>query len=183
MFLRRLFSYRALRSCYSSFPLSALSVHRRWFLRFEKTIIPGHLSWVKTTAYDFNSLFYCGITVCADQPEASLPGCRILKAQYATLSPLLPYLLPRRSVHCKSNVLSLLLAQPTSQGESNLFAWYKVFRYPFPLLRIVPVLTWKGRTCLFPVVSAAFLGPLLTRPGKKESWECILPATGKKMPS
>lgn len=156
MFLRRLFPYGALRSCHSSLPLSVFSVHRRSFLHFEKTIIPGHLSWVKTIAYDFNSLFYCGIAVCY-LLYVFFPGDQFTE----------------NPVCCLCCLLS-----PRLKVSVTFLCTYKVFRYPVPLLRIVPALTWEGRTC--PVVSAAFLGPLLVQPGKKEGWQCILLAIGKK---
>lgn len=91
-----------------SFPLSALSVHRKSVVHFEKTIIPGHLSWVKTIVYCFNSLFYWSITVCADQPAACLPGCRILKPQYTALSPPLPIFPaePANPMYCLCCLLS-----------------------------------------------------------------------------
>lgn len=91
MFFRRLFPYRTLWSWYKSFPLSALSVHRKSIVHFEKTIILGHLSWVKTIVYYFNSLkYFIEVSLSADQPAACLPDCRIPKPQYTTLSPPLP---------------------------------------------------------------------------------------------
>lgn len=169
MFLRRLFPCRALWSWYKSFPLSALSVHRKSILHFEKTIIPGHLFWVRTIVYNFNSLFYCRIAVCADQPAACLPGTQL-------------WALPCPSSQENLQIQCAVFVACSAHVLSNVFAWYKVFRYPFPLLRIIPAFAWEGRTCLCPVVFAVFLGPPLMWPGKKEGWECILQAIGKKMP-
>lgn len=169
MFFRRLFPYRTLWSWYKSFPLSALSVHRKSIVHFEKTIILGHLSWVKTIVYYFNSLkYFIEVSLSADQPAACLQPAFLI-AGYQSLSTQLWALL------CPSSQQNLQIQCAVSVACSA-----EVFRYPFPLLRIILAVTWGERTCLCPVFSAVFFGPLLTWPGKEEGWECILQAVGKK---
>lgn len=95
------------------------------------------------------------------QPAFLAAGCQSLSTQLWALP-------------CPSSQQNLQIQCAVSAACSA-----KVFRYPFPFLRIIPALTWEGRTCLCSVVFAAFMGPPLTRPGKKGGWECILQAVGK----
>lgn len=152
MFFRRLFPHRALWFWYKSFPLSALSIHRKSVVHFEKTIIPGHLSWVKTIVYYFNRLFYWSITICADHPAACLPGCRILKPQYTTWSPPLPIFPaePANPMLCLCCLLSwsVQISFPTFKNYSTSHLRRQILPLPCGLCSLLGTSTnmaWEKR--------------------------------------
>lgn len=144
---------------------------------FKKTIIPGHFSWMKPTACDLNSLFYSRLTVCAAQLEASLPACKIVRLQHAKLSPSLQIFSPGAEFTANPTCCLWCLLSLCIKARVTVFPSIRcsgTFSHSQVLLQL-----WS-RTCLCPVVSAAFLGPLRKHPGKKKGSEYILQAITRK---